>query len=371
MTSEERLARLAAIGLNAAILERIPPGLQDGLQLLRVSEVHRDAVTLHDGVAEHRARVLPALRHELAAAGDEIATGDWVLTVPGTAGGDPLVHERLAPLTQLARRLHDGREKVTRAVIASNVDTALLVMGLDHDFDLRRLERYLALVHAVGIEAVVVLTKADLCDEVEARIASTRAMLPPGVEVIALATLRDDAAARLRRWLGAGRTLVLLGSSGAGKSTLTNALTGTLGGGPGVGPSAQPTGGTRKGDDRGRHTTTARSLHPLAGGACVVDTPGLRTLRLDGDPDALADVFPEVAEAALRCRFRDCRHENEPGCAVRGIVSPERLRNYQKLLRESRRDSMSALERKAQVDAWKVRARAARVRDAERRRGSD
>ena len=372
MTSEERLARLAAIGLNAAILERIPPGLQDGLQLLRVSEVHRDAVTLHDGVAEHRARVLPALRHELAAAGDEIATGDWVLTVPGTAGGDPLVHERLAPLTQLARRLHDGREKVTRTVIASNVDTALLVMGLDHDFNLRRLERYLALVHAVGIEAVVVLTKADLCDEVEARVAHTRAMLPAGVEVVALATLRDDASACLQPWLGAGRTLVLLGSSGAGKSTLTNALTRSptqaLGGAPGD-AAAQATGGTRKGDDRGRHTTTARSLHPLAGGACVVDTPGLRTLRLDGDPDALGEVFPEVAEAALRCRFRDCRHEHEPGCAVRGAVSPERLRNYQKLLRESRRDSMSALERKAQVDAWKVRARAARVRDAERRGG--
>lgn len=370
MTSEERLARLAAIGLNAAILERLPHGPHDGLRLLRVSEVHRDAVTVHDGVAEHRARVLPALRHELAAAGDEIATGDWVLADAGTAGGDPCVHERLPPVSQLARRLHDGREKVTRTVIASNVDTALLVMGLDHDFNLRRLERYLALVRAVGIEAVVVLTKADLCDEVEDRVARTRAMLPAGVEVLALATLRDDAAACLRPWLGAGRTLVLLGSSGAGKSTLTNALTGALGGEPGGGAAvAQPTGGTRKGDDRGRHTTTTRSLHPLAGGACVVDTPGLRTLRLDGDPDALGQVFSEVAEAALRCRFRDCRHEHEPGCAVRGSVSPERLRNYQKLLRESRRDSMSALERKAQVDAWKVRARAARVRDAERRGG--
>jgi ribosome biogenesis GTPase len=326
MTSEERLARLAAIGLNAAILERIPPGLQDGLQLLRVSEVHRDAVTLHDGVAEHRARVLPALRHELAAAGDEIATGDWVLTVPGTAGGDPLVHERLAPLTQLARRLHDGREKVTRAVIASNVDTALLVMGLDHDFDLRRLERYLALVHAVGIEAVVVLTKADLCDEVEARIASTRAMLPPGVEVIALATLRDDAAARLRRWLGAGRTLVLLGSSGAGKSTLTNALTGTLGGGPGVGALgaadrwhpqgrrpwpphhhgalAAPAGGRRV---RGRHAGPAHAAarrRPRRAGRCVSG----------GGRGGAALPLPRL-QARERARLRRARHRQSRAAA--------------------------------------------------------
>jgi ribosome biogenesis GTPase / thiamine phosphate phosphatase len=170
--------------------------------------------------------------------------------------------------------------------------------------------------------------------------------------------LGDEPAAALAPWLQTGQTLVLLGSSGAGKSTLTNALTQT---------QVQLIGGNREGDGRGRHTTTARSLHVIPGGACIIDTPGLRTLRLDGEADALNLAFGDVAALALQCRFRDCQHAQEPGCAVRVGVPPERLRNYQKLLREARRDTLTALERKAQVSQWKARGRAAKVRmDAKR-----
>jgi ribosome biogenesis GTPase len=150
-----------------------------------------------------------------------------------------------------------------------------------------------------------------------------------------------------------GQTLVLLGSSGAGKSTLTNSL---------LGWARQDTGAVREHDSRGKHTTTARSLHQLPSGACVIDTPGVRTLRPDVDAHTLGQLFEDVSSLAGTCRFRNCSHQDEPGCAVRAHVNPERLKNYHKLLRESRRDSMGALERQQQLAKWKVRSRAGRQR---------
>lgn len=182
--------------------------------------------------------------------------------------------------------------------------------------------------------------------------------MPADVAVVAVNALGDEPRQALAPWLQTGQTLVLLGSSGAGKSTLTNSLTGH---------ALQSAGASRSGDGRGRHTTTARSLHRTLHGACIIDTPGLRTLRLDGEADALGAVFEDIATMALACRFRDCRHEAEPGCAVRGGVGDERLRNYHKLLREARRDTLSALERRVQLQQWKSRARNARVRIAAKR----
>lgn len=353
MIDDQTFARLQAIGLTAAQRHHIDASGEDPEApfLLRVTEVQRDALTVHDGVDEHAARAWPAL----LAAGDAPAVGDWVFA-ERNRHREWWVRRRVPPLTQLARRLHDGRDKVVRTVIVSNVDTAVLVMGLDHDFNLRRLERYLALARLSAVGALVVLTKVDLCDPAyaEDRLHEVCALLPPGTDAVALNALGDEPADALAPWLGAGQTLVLLGSSGAGKSTLTNAL---------IGHSVQDTGANRAGDSRGRHTTTSRSLHPLPGGACLIDTPGLRTLRLDGDEAALQGVFDDIAQLALRCRFRDCRHQAEPGCAVRDGAAPERVRNFHKLLREARRDTMSALERRAQLAQWKQRSRAARARD--------
>lgn len=354
MPFNEPLAPLRAIGLATALLQSARPLLagRPGARLARVVEVQREHVALHDGTAEQLARLLPALRHELEATGEAVAVGDWVLAEHNRFD-ESWVSARVPPLNQIARRVHDGRDKVERAVIVANVDTALLVMGLDHDFNPRRMERFLALAHMAGVAPLVVLTKADLCRDVDQRLAATRALLPAGVQAIALDALGAEPLERLAPWLAPGRTLVLLGSSGAGKSTLTNAL---------VGVAVQATGANRDGDSRGRHTTTARSLHRTAGGACIIDTPGLRTLRLDGDASALGHAFDDVASAALRCRFRDCRHDDEPGCAVREAVAPDRLRNFHKLQREAERDTMSALERKAQVAQWKARSRATRAR---------
>ncbi len=353
MIDDQTFSRLQAIGLTPALRRHIDAQgeLPEAPFLLRVTQVQRDALTLHDGEREHPARMRPSM----LAAGEMPAVGDWVL-----AARNPLaewwVHGLVPPMTQLARRLHDGRDKVTRTVIVSNVDTALLVMGLDHDFSLRRLERYLALARLSQVNAVVVLTKADLCHPsyAEARLQEVCALLPPGTEAVALSALAEEPALALAPWLETGQTLVLLGSSGAGKSTLTNAL---------VGHAVQDTGASRADDSRGRHTTTSRSLHVTPQGACIIDTPGLRTLRLDGDEAALHAVFDDIAQLSLHCRFRDCRHQSEPGCAVREAAPSQRLRNYQKLLREARRDTMSALERREQVASWKQRSRAARARD--------
>jgi ribosome biogenesis GTPase len=318
---------------------------------MRVTEVQREGLHLHEGHDEHAARALPSLTQQLLADDDALAVGDWVLA-ERNAFGEWWVHQRLPPTTQIARRLHDGREKVTRVVIASNVDTALLVMGLDPDFQLRRLERYLALVRMAGVAAVVVLTKADLCRQTATRVREVQALLPADVAVVAVDACGDEPRMALAPWIAPGRTLVLLGSSGVGKSTLTNAL---------VGHDVQDTGGTRRGDGRGRHTTTSRSMHFVPGGACIIDTPGLRTLRLDGEAGDVASVFDDIAALACRCRFRDCRHVGEPGCAVRDHVPAERLQSFNKLLREARRDTLSALQRKEIVAQWKARGRAARA----------
>ena len=346
--------KLRGIGFTPPIFQQLLnlAPLDDRDQVLRITEVQREGLTLHDGEYEHRARALPALLNTLAADADALAVGDWVLA-QRNVHGEWWAHTRVPPLTQMARRLHDGRDKVTRMVIVSNIDTALLVMGLDHDYNLRRLERYLALVRLAEVAAVVVLTKADTCSQAEHRRHEVEALMPHGVAVVAVNALSDEPRSALAPWLGAGQTLVLLGSSGTGKSTLTNSL---------IDLPVQNTGANRAGDGRGRHTTTARSLHRTAQGACIIDTPGLRTLRLDSEAGAISGVFEDIAQHALHCRFRDCRHEDEPGCAVRAAVPHERLRSFHKLLREARRDTLSAVQRKEQVQQWKSRGRAAAER---------
>jgi ribosome biogenesis GTPase / thiamine phosphate phosphatase len=351
MIDSSTFLALKGIGLLPAVIQRaLALGEPDVPHtLLRVTEVQREGLVLHDGHQPRAGRMRPALRAALADASDAIAVGDWVLA-ERTGLHEWWVHARVPPLNQLSRRLHDGRDKVQRQVIVSNVDTALLVMGLDLDFNLRRLERYVTLVRLAGVAAVVVLTKRDLCVDAETRVVAVQGMLPRETCVVAVNALHDEPGQLLAPWMQAGQTLVLLGSSGAGKSTLTNALAG--------GP-LQDTGASRISDGRGRHTTTARSLHVTPQGACIIDTPGLRTLRLDGEVEAVSAVFDDITRLALQCRFRDCQHHAEPGCAVRDGVPTQRLRSYHKLLREAQRDTLSALERQVQVKQWKARGRAA------------
>ena len=344
--------RLRPIGLSTSMARAITLAREELTGApLRVTEVHRETIGVHDGVASFTARAMPRLSRSLAEDSASLAVGDWVLGEPDRHG-DWWIHSRIAPQSQLARRDMHGLPQV----FASNLDTALLVMGLDTDFSPRRLERYLALVQGSGVEPVVVLTKADLCvQDVPQRVETLLTRLPTGVNIVAVNAHDAAVATNLAPWLAAGQTLVMLGSSGAGKSTLTNTL---------LGAAVQDTGGVRQGDGRGRHTTTVRSLHLLPSGACVIDTPGVRTLR--PATDVAGAGFEDVRELARQCRFRDCGHQGEPGCAVREGVQADRLANFHKLEREYRRDTLTALERREQLNLWKVRGRASRARMREK-----
>ena len=344
---------LGALGLTPALASRAVAaygGREDEARLVRITEVHRETVTCHDGVAERSARTLPRLARTLIDAHTALAAGDWAIATVD-AFGQPWIIDRVPPTSHITRRDADAR----RHPVVSNVDIAVLVMGLDDDFNPRRLERFIAMVHDEAIVPIVVLTKADIVPTLQLleRIAAVRTRVPAHVDIVAVDATAPAAAEALRPYVAAGRTLVMLGSSGAGKSTLTNTL---------LGAHVQDTGAVREADGRGKHTTTSRSLHRLPGGACVIDTPGVRTLRPDGDEASLAESFGDIEALAATCRFRDCQHGTEPGCAVRSGVDADRLRNYQKLLREVRRDALTALDRQRQLAQFKVRGRAVKAR---------
>jgi ribosome biogenesis GTPase / thiamine phosphate phosphatase len=346
------LGALRAIGLSHAVVgQALGQPASPGDRLMRVTAVQRDLFTLHDGHQPQPARLWPSLRVTLDVHHDSLVVGDWVLARPSDTEV-AWISARVPPLTLLQRRDSSGR----RQPLAANVDLALLVMTCGADFNLRRLDRYLALVRLAGVEPVVVLTKADLHPAPEARLAELQRHVGEGLPAVAVDGQSEQALAALSPWLQPGRTLVLLGSSGAGKSTLTNTLIRPL-----DAAVWQDTGGVRADDERGRHTTTHRSLHRCAGGACVIDTPGLRGLQLDATAAELDSAFEDITELAGQCRFRDCRHGDEPGCAVRAAVAPARLQSYHKLQREAGRDQMDWLARRELLAEWKARGRQARV----------
>jgi len=337
---------LVAIGFNPAVNQALLQLDADG-SLQRVLEVHRETVEVHDGTTTTTARMVPWMQRALSGE-DALCTGDWVLS--GTDDhGAPWIRQRIVPVNRIVRRSSTG----ARQPIVANVDTALLVMGLDADFNLRRLERYVAMVRGADVWPVIVLTKVDLCADVDGRLDALRERLPSDLPFHALDARGADAGRVLAPYLGRGQTLVALGSSGAGKSTLTNTL---------VGSDVQATGAVRADDSRGHHTTRSRSLHCLPGGACLIDTPGLRGLRPDTDEDGLDASFDDIAALAAQCRFRDCRHFDEPGCAVRAGIDADRLLNYQKMLRDVRRDQLTPLERRQRLAQWKAIHRGAAER---------
>jgi ribosome biogenesis GTPase len=314
---------LAAIGFRAGHWPDFV--LPDGRRLGRIVEQHRSGYLVHDGSAVIPAKPLPKLRHQVADASQRPAVGDWAVLVQQ---GDEWLVEALLPRFSALTRGAAG-EKRARQAIASNIDHILIVCGLDRDFNPRRIERYLALASASGARPTLVLTKLDKDPRAAELLEQARAVA--GSTAVHAVNAKDPAScAALAALLESGQTAVLVGSSGAGKSTLTNTL---------LGGEIQATGAIRERDGRGRHTTVARTLLPLPGGACLIDTPGLREIKLTGDEQLEEAGFDEIDALAADCRFRDCRHEKEPGCKVRealeaGAIDPARLASWHKLGRE-------------------------------------
>ena len=312
-------------GLEPALSKALAEATGEGLRLVRIIAQHRTAYDVHNGIAQGTAQAPPEMTRRGGDPMRRAAVGDWVLI----DAGNPAVIRHVLPRHSMLVRAAAG-ERYSAQPIAANVDTAFVVCGLDGDYNTRRIERYLALIEGSGVAALVVLTKRDLNPEADSVQAELARIVGAAVPVLAVNAKDLVSAEQLAPWCRPGDTLVLLGSSGAGKSTLTNALLGQV---------RQKTADVRAHDSRGRHTTTYRSLVALPSGACIIDTPGMRELKLTGDESLQAGHFSDIEQIAADCRFRDCGHESEPGCAVQaavtaGTLDAARFEHFRKLQAE-------------------------------------
>lgn len=291
--------------------------------IARVAVEHRNSYALRcqDG-SEIFATLAGRLRYETTRREDLPAVGDFVKV------RDTVIEEVMPRRTVFLRKA--AGDATEAQVIAANIDTVFVVTGLDSDFNLRRLERYYLTAQASGAQCAILLNKADLCDDLDARAQQVRA-IAPGADVVAISALHGDGIDALRPYLIPGETVAFVGSSGAGKSTLINRL---------LGRDRQMTGAVREADSRGRHTTTHRELLETPSGALLIDTPGLRELQPWAGEDDVGGAFPEIEELAEKCRYRDCSHAGEEGCAVQAAIDDgsldfDRFSSYRKMRKEA------------------------------------
>jgi ribosome biogenesis GTPase len=340
---------LESLGYTAALAQAAEPLEARGLRPGRVVAAHTTRLfRVFTAEGELLAEVSGSLRHAALGPQDLPAIGDWVALRPRPGGG-AAIQAVLPRRTAFVRRA--AGERGVAQVLAANVDTVFLVMGLDADFNTRRLERALVLAWESGAEPVVLLNKADLSPERDARRREVERIVA-GVPVLLIAAKPGEGLDALAPWLAPGRTVALLGSSGVGKSTLVNRL---------LGREKQRTREVREADQRGRHTTTHRELVVLPGGALLIDSPGLREIQLWSDGTGLQTAFEDVRELSAACRFGDCSHATEPGCAVQaavgeGRLDTARLASYHKLQAEMRSVELreDPLKRREERARWKA-----------------
>ena len=350
--------RLAELGWNEALAAHFAPwreksGVQPGRVAIEFNHNYRVYV---DG-DEIEAVAAGRLKHRASGRADLPAVGDWVAVRKRPDDDRGAIQAILPRRSKFSRR---AAGNITgEQIVAANIDVVFLVMSLDHDFSVRRLERYLLLARESGAAPVVLLTKPDLSDAVAARTADVAAIAGE-LPVHVLSPKLNEGIEQVRRYLTAGHTGALLGSSGVGKSTIINRL---------IGKDVLKTREVRLEDSKGRHTTSHRELVKLPGGGLIVDTPGMRELQLWDASDAVSETFDDIEALAAECHFTDCRHREEPHCAVKaavgdGRLSAARLESYLKLHDElahlaTQQDERARLEKKRQ---GKIGAKAMRAR---------
>lgn len=325
---------LTKLGLVPYFTQQLADSYEALERLARVVAVHRSKTVVVRDNGEQAVELCPALHRSPAV--DRPTVGDWVVLDESHARIEQVLERK-----SLFKRVSPGSNNEIQP-IAANIDTVFIVTSCNEEFKESRLERYLALCKEAGAMPVIILTKADLADDADSYIARAR-KVQAGVPVEQVNTLDPAAFPVLRAWVGKTDTVALVGSSGVGKSTILNRLAET---------ELAATGTIREDDKKGRHTTTHRELHILPAGGLVIDVPGMRELRVADINQAMSDVFQDIEALAGQCRFTDCKHEAEPGCAVQRAIEevqlePRRLSNYQKLLRENAQATASIAEKRA------------------------
>lgn len=332
--------RLTDLGISEELSQELNNPDLSGFTIGRVTQEHRERYVVSDGEQEYDAEITGNLRYSAASREEFPAVGDWVaMTV--YEGGQAFINKILPRRSLLARRAV-GRPG-ERQVIASNIDVAFIVQAISNNFSVNRLERYLAICHTAGIEPVLVLSKIDLVTEDEIN-AALNQLETRGRQVnrILLSNTTRDGIGSILSYMGKGRTCCVIGSSGVGKSTLINNL---------LQREVLRTGEISHSTNKGRHVTEHRELFVLGNGAIVIDTPGMKELGITDDGDGIAATFEDIHELAQRCRFPDCRHMGEAGCAVvegvnNGSVSRESYENYLKIQKEQERFQTTVAEKR-------------------------
>lgn len=333
--------KLSAIGCDQSLLHNVQPESLEQFELARIAAVHKDSYIVTNGENNVAAELIGKILFNASSPLDYPAVGDWVLANLYDDNTLAIIH-KLLPRKSLLKRKTLGK-KVDFQLIAANIDTAFIVQSLNENFNLRRLERYLVMVHEAGINPVVLLSKSDLLDdnEVAIRIAEVQSIAPQ-IEVLPLSSENRSGLEGIRAMMKPSQTYCLLGSSGVGKTTLLNTL---------IGEAIHTTKTVSSKESKGRHATTHRQLIQLDSGAMIVDTPGMRELGNFSVAKGVDETFAEITALAEQCRFSDCSHSGEKGCAVaaaveQGSLPAPRYENYLKMNRESAFHEMSYYEKR-------------------------